>query len=298
MRAEGRLRDLDRLRAPDLWPEIRERLPSHDVTTPPWSRVLTIGLALAVAAAGLGLAAVAFLGGPETRPVAPASPTSTRPEITRPTPDFDPSHSDPWAAPTALSVTCTKERVEVLTTEVRAQPDGVHLVIDNAGGATHLLSDMKGPRPVPGDRTLRFSLFDPHPDGYTRVVANWPPGPVEIACEFPGLDQRSATVRVTDPNGLWISDALACEETVPYERESIITNADLVIAVRENVRGVLPTDDLVRAGYPQDPFAAAYMLVVRDGDPVAVLILPYVGSEEGWYPFIGEICVGSGIMGA
>jgi hypothetical protein len=297
MKPEDRLRRLGRITAPDLWSDIQGRPPRGEPPRPGW-RLVTIAVALAVAAAGLGLAAVAFLGDPQRRPLAPPSPTTTRPEITRPTPDFHPSHSDPWGAPTALSVTCTKDGVEVLTTEVPAQPDGVHVVVDNSGGATHLLSDTKGPRPVPGDRTSRFDLFDPHPDGYTRTVANWPPGPVEIACEFPGLDQRSATVRVTDPSGLWISDALACEETVEFERESFLFNADIEAAVRDNVRGVLPTDEIVRAGYPQDPFPAAYMLVVRDGDPVTVLILIYHGSEGGWYPFVGEICVGSGIMGA
>jgi hypothetical protein len=263
----------------------------------PWLRLLTVGVAPAVAA-GVGLAAAAFLGRPESVTDAPISPTltPTRPAITRPTPDFHPSHSDPWGAPTALSVTCTKDGVEVLTTEVPAHSDGVHVVVDNSGGATHLLSDMKGPRPVPAGRTFRFDLFDPHPDGYTRTVANWPPGAVEIACEFPGLDQRSATVRVTDPNGLWISDALACEETVPYERPGVRTPyADLETAVRESVRGLLPTDEIVRAGYPQDPFPGATMLVVRGGAPVAAILLIYIDSELLWGPFIGEICRGSGI---
>jgi hypothetical protein len=303
MRTEDRFRELDRIPVPDQWEDIRDRRPRAERPDDSVrSRMATTVIALAIAAGGIALAAVAFLGGPESRPAAPSSPmpstTPTRPANTTPSPDIEANHSDPWGAPTALSVTCTRDGIELLSTEVPAQPDGVHVVVDNSGGATHLLSDTKGPRPVPEDRTSRFDLFDPHPDGYTRTVANWPPGPVEIACEFPGLDQRSATVRVTDPNALWISDALACEETVPYNRETVIGNADIVKAVRENVRGVLPTDDIVRAGYPQDPFPAAYMLVVRDGDPVAVLILPYHGSEGGWHPFVGEICVGSGIMGA
>jgi hypothetical protein len=103
---------------------------------------------------------------------------------------------------------------------------------------------------------------------------------------------------VTDPNGLWISDALACEETVPYERPARTPYADLEKAVRESVRGLLPTDEIMRAGYPQDPFPAATMLVVRDGDPVAAILLTYINSKWLWGPFIGEICVGSGIMGA
>ena len=217
MRPEDRLRHLDRLAAPDLWPEIRTRVPKGEPPGPRWPRLATIALALAVAAAGLGLVAVAFLGGPEARPIAPAEPTQTptRPAIPTPSPDtrdFSSKHSDPWGAPTALSLTCTREPwgIEPLTTQVPAQPDGVHIVVDNAAPATHLSSHMKGQPHVPtGGRTLRYSLLDPDPDGLVRLVATWPPGPVEIACEAPGIEQRSETVRVTDPDGQWISAVLA-----------------------------------------------------------------------------------------
>lgn len=80
-----------------------------------------------------------------------------------------------------------------------------------------------------------------------------------------------------------------------FERESFLFNADMEAAVRDNVRGVLPTDEIVRAGYPQDPDPSTAAIVVREGDPVAALLLIYVDSEGGWYPFIGDICRGSGI---
>lgn len=302
MRPEDRLGELGRMPAPDLWPEIGSRQPSEEPAGVRRSRLAAVAVGLAVAAAGLGLAAVAFLGDPGPRSVIPASPppspTPTRPAITPPSPGFEASHSDPWGAPTALSVTCTDEGIQLLSAQVPAQPDGVHVVWDNPGGATHLLDHMRGPPPVPSsDRTLTYRR-DPDPDGFTRVVAPWPPGPVEIACEAPGVDQRSETVHVTDPQGLWVSAALACGESVPYKRRESTPYADLESAVRENVDGVLPTDEIVRAGYPQYTFPAASMLVVRDGNPVAVIILPYVFGEDFWIPLSGEICVGSGIMGA
>jgi hypothetical protein len=301
MKPEDGLRRLGRISAPDLWPDIRRRSPRPEVVPgQPWSRFATIGLALAVAAGGIGLAAAAFLGGPETKPITgpTGSPTPTRPAMTTPPPDTGgpPTHSDPWGAPTALSVTCTKDGIELLSTEVPAQPDGVHIITDNPGGARFVLAHLKGPTPVPShDRSLGVAV---RPQGLARELDVWPPGPVELSCHGRGIDERRETVYVTDPRGLWISDSLACEKTVPFDRDSVLTNAHMEIAVRENVRGVLPTDDIVRAGYPQDPDPVATMLVVRDGDPVAALILPFVGSDEGWYPFIGEICVGSGIMGA
>jgi hypothetical protein len=302
MKPEDGLRRLGQITAPDLWSDIQGRTPRGEPPGPGW-RFVTIVVALAVAAAGLGLAAVAFLGDPQRRPVAPPSPTPTRPAITTPSPDtqFHPTHSDPWGAPTTLSVTCTREPwgIEPLTPEVPAQPDGVHIVVDNAAGATHISSHMKGPPHVPtGGRTLRYSLLDPDRDGFVRLVATWPPGPVELACEAPGIEQGSETVRVTDPDGQWISAVLSCEETVPYEREKRQPDADLERNIRNNVSGVLSTDEIVRAGYPQDTFPAATMLVVRDGEPVAAITLIYIDGEAFWIPSYGEICVGSGIMGA
>jgi hypothetical protein len=299
MKPEDGLRRLGRITAPDLWPDIRRRSPRPEVVPgQPWSRFATIGLALAVAAGGIGLAAVAFLSDRGPRPATGPSPTPTRPTITAPSPNTDswPTHSDPWGAPTALSVTCNKDGIELLSNEAPAQPDGVHVIVDNPGGARIVHAHLKGPIPVPsGDRSLSVGV---RAQGVAREIAWWPPGPVELSCHGQGINERRETVHVTDPQGLWVSGALACDETVPYERERVIPSPDMEKAVRESVRGVLPTDEIVRAGYPQDPFPAATMLVVRDGDPVAALILPYVGSEGGWYPFIGEICVGSGIMGA
>jgi hypothetical protein len=299
MRAEEGLREIDRMPAPDLWPDIRTRMPRGEPPGPRWTRLATIALALAVAAAGLGLVAVAFLGGPEARPVAPASPTPTptRPAIPTPSPDPEnpfPAHSDPWGAPTTLSVTCTDGGIEPLSTEVPAQPDGVHIVVANPGGANALSIHARGPRPVPyWDKTDRIVL---RPGGLTRETVLLSPGPVEIGCSRPGVQEPKETVQVTDPDRLWVSDELSCEDTIPYKRTESAPYTHLEMAVRENVHGVLPSDDIVRAGYPEDVSPVASMVVVRDGEPVATIVLIF--SEEGWIPLPGEICVSSGIMGA
>jgi hypothetical protein len=258
-----------------------------------------VGLAAAVGAAGIGLAAAAFLGDRETKPITgpTGSPSPTRPAITTPSPDLEANHSDPWGAPTPLSVTCTNEGIEVLSTEVPAQPDGVHIIVDNPGGARIVHAHLKGPPPVGiHDKTLSVGVRQ---QGLAREIQQWPPGPVELSCHGQEIDERRETVLVTDPDGLWISDALPCEETVPYQSPSSETaHADLETTARGNLSGLLASDEIVRAGYPQDAFPAATMLVVRDGEPVAAITLIYIDSEEYWISGPGEICVSSGIMGA
>ena len=261
----------------------------------PGSGLLTVGIALAVAA-GMSLAAAALLGRPEATSDAPISPspTPTRSPITTPTPDIDTNHSDPWGAPTALSISCTQDGIEVLSTDVPAQPDGVHIIVDNPGGARIVHAHLKGPPPVGiHDKTRSLGVRQ---QGLAREIQQWPPGPVELSCHGHGVDERMLAVDVIDPQGLWVSDGLACEETVPYDRPSDRTAyADLERTVRENVSGLLPRDEIARAGYPQDAFPAATLLVVRDGEPIAAIMLIYIDSEEFWIPSTGEICRGSGI---
>lgn len=77
---ENVLRRVDEFDAPDLWPNIAERAGSHPngpLHRPAWRlRVLTIGVALSLAAAGVGIIVVAFHG--EEGP-APSRPTPTEP---------------------------------------------------------------------------------------------------------------------------------------------------------------------------------------------------------------------------
>jgi hypothetical protein len=265
----------------------------------PGSRLLIVGVALAVAAGVVvGLAAVAFLGGPEPGPAARTSPTPTTSPTTSPvtpvTPDIEANHSDPWGAPTALSVTCTRKGIDLLSSEVPAQPDGVHIIVDNPGGARIMHAHLKGPPPVGiHDKTLSVGV---RPQGLAREIQSWPPGPVELSCHGQEINERRETVYVTDPQGLWVSDALACEETVPYDRSTgRMPYAELERTVREGVSRLLLSDEIVRAGYPQDAFPAATLLVVRDGEPLAAVTLIYIDSEDIWIPSTGEICRGSGI---
>jgi DNA-binding beta-propeller fold protein YncE len=64
------LRQADRVVSPDLWPDIHRRQP----TEPPGHRLVAGVVALAVAASGIALAATAFFGEMDRRPVTPTEP--------------------------------------------------------------------------------------------------------------------------------------------------------------------------------------------------------------------------------
>lgn len=68
-----RFRSLDRIPAPDLWRDISRREPAEIKLGPSWRRIAVAGLALLVAATGIGLATWAFVGnGNQQRTVRPA----------------------------------------------------------------------------------------------------------------------------------------------------------------------------------------------------------------------------------
>ncbi len=76
---DERFRSLSRTGSPDLWPDIETREPRNEVASAPWShRTLAAAVALVVAVAGIGFAAVTF-GGSERQPA-----TGTRGSIAGP----------------------------------------------------------------------------------------------------------------------------------------------------------------------------------------------------------------------
>ena len=70
---EGRFRTLDRLDAPDLWPEVERRRPGTVRLRRRPSRFVAAAVALAVAALGIGLLVRAFSGGTAQRSPQPAT---------------------------------------------------------------------------------------------------------------------------------------------------------------------------------------------------------------------------------
>lgn len=204
--------------------------------------------------------------------------------------------------PAVADVVCTDEGVEVLTPEVAAQPDGVHLRIDNrtSGGPKEFY--------VRGDDASSNQAGNIRP-GINTVNHHVGPGPLHVGC-FDRLDapygdlEDFGTVTVVDPAGLWTPAELVCGAEA--KRRNVYTDAaepaerrydppDYDAVARAWVDGLLPGDELERPGYPGTLWKAEPRSVVRDGERIASLTFITTRADK-WRILVGA-CPGSGIEG-
>jgi hypothetical protein len=173
-------------------------------------------------------------------------------------------------------------------TVVAAQPDGVHLAIDNTG-----------------DTPVSFSIEGLGGDGaepaaHKETVWQIRPGAATVSCSNtthgPFGFSSSATFEVVDPNGLYVPAELECASGEAYGSISEYADGtngfagDSVQVAREHVSG-LEFDDLIeRAGYPESRLPV--IRVVRDGAIVGKVTLRDDGSG-GWLADSVQGCSGT-----
>lgn len=189
-------------------------------------------------------------------------------------------------------VVCEKDAVGLRGQVVRAQRDGVHLLVGNPGGAwgVELHHDSWAHGTGEG-----FKLSDePTPD-----TSGMGPGRVTVACVptarssyyDPGVPR--ATLTIVDPEGLYVPWELACGFGEQFRME-IAAGEDVDPAsVVRRVPGVTSSDELERPNYPDSPrYWPVEFIVVRDGQGLARVMGPY---HEGEWHLIVNACAGSGI---
>jgi hypothetical protein len=199
-----------------------------------------------------------------------------------------------------LRIRCGTEGAEVLTPDVVAQPDGVHVEVENPAGAA----------------SLAFALAV-SPDGSsfsgTLVDAGrvWPidPGEFFVEClEMPSdvyLGLRTARFEVVDPNGFWVPGTPECAEDDSLLKIQAYDGggADYVndeMAIRALLHSIEPMDEVRLPGYPEGPgVKEGRYVVVRDGRVVAVVFVGLSEEEDpegpGLTKVTGEACASSGI---
>lgn len=219
-----------------------------------------------------------------SRPTTASS--STTPSTTSSTsipPDDATPPSTPDDVPDTVQITCASGRASVSGSAVRAQPDGVHLSVDNTSGEPAVLNVGQG-----GDQV---------PTGVTATVQALAPGTVSVSC---GYDENrrivpAGTIEVTDPAGVWRPTDLDCS-TLPltsWEGEAS-TAASPEDAVRwwaanrpeDLLAPVAADDDIAVVGYPE---AVEPVYVTRHaGSDTNIFVLRRVSG--GWQATPHEGC--------
>ncbi len=187
-------------------------------------------------------------------------------------------------------VRCRDGVAEVETPTVRPQPDGVHILVEAPGVGDELgvifESTIDRSAFLSGSQDPRNGIVREMGAETWRVACYSGPGePNHVAGDAPSL-------AVVDPDGIWIPTTLQCtdqESGISPTQEFSASAQDAIHALT----GVLPTDVVEPAGYPEGSSAGLVWRVVRNGSIVAWLHLRQSGDE--WYVIAGMGCTDAGI---
>lgn len=163
-------------------------------------------------------------------------------------------------------IVCRGGTTVVETPIVRAQRDGIHLLVESdVQGLAFSVNDggwELGWGPAQGDSMYPFQ------------TTQWlPPGVAEVQCGTMKATDGD-TFEVIDPDELWHDVNLACIESGDFdERGSFPFYVDvnpMPEAIARAIPGVRPTDVIDYYGYPQPPWeqASESYRIVRDGNVV------------------------------
>jgi thiol-disulfide isomerase/thioredoxin len=210
------------------------------------------------------------------------------------------AQDDLLALSDVLRVRCTDAGAEVLTPDVAARADGLH-VEATPGSADH--ADAIELRPL-GWPVLNFSSGSSGVEGvFVRAV---PEGEVIVSCYreddgggriTPEPRDGEAIARVADPGDFytpWIP-ACALEDQVAFDDGERFDLAGLAgdEAVRALISAVRQSDDVARGGYGDERFERSLFSVMRDG---VVIGSVWIDSDAGGTRISsGFACAGSGI---
>lgn len=192
----------------------------------------------------------------------------------------------PSAEPTparALHITCDGPSIVTDSPVVRAEPDGVHVLVENTTDhALSLVVLREGAGPA------RAVQVEP---GVTHVAYQLPPGPSAFYCADDSgplaVETDPVDVEVRDDGNLFVAFDLVCGGTTMRLAPAfaILSGVgprdapDPLDLVRSLAQGLQPSDVVERAGYAESA-ANPIVRVVRDGRIVATFDV-FVGSN-GW----------------
>jgi len=179
-------------------------------------------------------------------------------------------------SPSEVNVTCGKTGASVTEQTVRAQPDGVHILVENRSNAVGVSILYAG-----GGGGVNIQ-----PTDQTSLVVDVPPGETRIGCDNKTLDIPLVHIQVVDPEHIYVTKELSCEQTANLGGQSVI-GTDPREVVSRALEPILRPDDVVTpAGYPEAE--SPTMRVMRGASTVAVvrLVQDYSGQWMNEDPII------------
>ena len=199
-----------------------------------------------------------------------------------------------------LRLACSPDGTpEVLTSVVRPQPDGLHVIVDNRSNAEAVI--VRHPsRPYQAWSSGSNGLDD-------EFVMLTPPGEAFVSCmpvtvsptpaPSPGapLQPNEASFAIVD-DGSWVSADPVCglSDRWSFQVQTSVSTHNgwtPAEAAARLVPGIRPSDVVERAGYLGSPFEDESVRVVRDGQVLAWMR----AHSHGYWSFDGFACLGSGI---
>lgn len=207
---------------------------------------------------------------------------------------LEPLDESPGEAPVVAEVVCGSRGAVSMTPLVRPQHAGVYIYVHNYGGPQ---GEFYFVAPDGG-----HEIGSLRRDGRERNITAFAPGPLQVGCvkgalttfafDGPG-SERHAELEIVDPEGLWNERELRCG----YGRRMATIRTDGGRSYEELIRSMVPgieeDDEIERPGYPGGSFKLPSRTIVREGEPVATLVLP--SGKNG--KIIPTVCPGSGIAG-
>jgi hypothetical protein len=189
-------------------------------------------------------------------------------------------------------VVCEKGTVSVQDQVVRAQRDGVHIVVENPAGAWGI--DLHHTSWADGTGE-GFKLSDT----VTPDTSAMGPGSVTIACvptarsSYHDAGVPTATLTIVDPAGLYVPWELECGFGEQFRMTLAADEEEDPRSVAGRVPGVLSTDDFEPPNYPDSPrYGPMEFIVLREGQGLARIMGSY---RDGAWNLLINACPGSGI---
>jgi hypothetical protein len=192
----------------------------------------------------------------------------------------------------AAHAVCEKDAVRLENPVVRAQRDGVHILIENPGDAWGI--DVHHDSWAHGTAEGVELTDEATPD--TSAMG---PRSVIVAClptshsSYTDPGAPTATLTIVDPDGLYVPWDLACGFGEEFRMKIAASTDEDPAVVFRRVPGIRPSDEFKTPKYPDSPQYWTTFIVLREGQAVARIMGPYDGGE---WDLIVNACPGSGIQ--